>query len=494
MDASLTALGPERMSLMRSSGERMDIVAAFRSVDQHAKSSVGPDHIWRFSAKRAMIENAALSLCIGGDVLRAGVGLVDDGAFSFQSPAPGDDVSVAVRLDARLLATMARAAPTSARLWIRSSRSHFPLAWLDSSDIPNNFMTPERLEAILARMSRTPWDIEAVFPSAGKLHMLGWAAPPKGALQSLPSVMVDGQPAHVLSHAATNTSELYWPFTVERELGFYAVADNAVRDDFVRIELSFAEDRPNPEHRRFPVYRYLGKVDQLGLPPLDNIRRVSGQRANQVSYFNGGFSDFNRFKSLILEQSGRRSLAGLRVLDWGVGCGRLIRFFIEAGAQCTGIDIDADNIAWCGENFSNAKFYAVPLMPPTQLPGGEYDVIISSSVLSHLQKPAMEAWLGELARLLAPKGTAFLSFNGDGTSYLHGSRSIAALNALDTDGYFDEWRSADLDTVIDDKEYYRLTLMTDQYAQDAFARHFMVDAIVRSVTSGHQNVAVVRRR
>ena len=162
-----------------------------------------------------------------------------------------------------------------------------------------------------------------------------------------------------------------------------------------------------------------------------------------------GATDYHRIDRVAVETSGRHLHEFSRVLDWGVGCGRLSRYFIEEGANVVGIDIDAGNIAWCRENLRPGEFLEVELMPPTQLRSNDFDVIISSSVLSHLTEDAMHAWLQELNRVLKPNGVALLSFNGSGNAYLYCSTYPPAIEKLGEYGLFDEWRTPDLDGFVE---------------------------------------------
>ena len=57
------------------------------------------------------------------------------------------------------------------------------------------------------------------------------------------------------------------------------------------------------------------------------------------------------------------------ILDWGCGCGRVLRYLlqIDIKAKIFGCDIDGDLINWCGKNIHNAKFNIVNSHTPASL-------------------------------------------------------------------------------------------------------------------------------
>jgi 2-polyprenyl-3-methyl-5-hydroxy-6-metoxy-1,4-benzoquinol methylase len=460
------------------------------------------DRSFQFTARRDQLDGAGLSVECGPHLLHAAAGLQPDDVFFYPEPkaasrAADAVVNVVVRLSLPLLAKLADIAPDREPVWIRSTNSIFPLAIFDASEIPHNFVTCRYIDYMSDKVGRNHWWTSAVFARDGLMHIHGWAIPPKAWKGGLPKVFVDGKPAQSIAPAVVDWARnAYWFLSGRVQTGFYAVAPYSANEIYSKIEIDFGVSDRREGIRRFPVYQLNAPVESLKLPipPDQNIHRVSGPGANRYSYLNGGKSDFERFRMLIAEKAGRKTLAGLDVLDWGIGCGRLARHFLEAGSKVTGIDIDADNINWCKRNLGAGTYVPVNLMPPTPLEASGFDVIISSSVLSHLTEPVMRSWLNEISRLLRPDGVALLSFNGDGNSYFYGSVYPAAIAALDGSGFFDEWKTPDLEGYIDDSEYYRLTLMSSARAQQIFSDTMEFQEFVLGVTSGHQDIAVLRKK
>jgi SAM-dependent methyltransferase len=109
-------------------------------------------------------------------------------------------------------------------------------------------------------------------------------------------------------------------------------------------------------------------------------------------------------------------LACLRaVLDFGVGCGRVFRWWEKhaRGIAFHGTDINEEAIAWCRENLPFGTFSVNSFAPPTAYGEGTFDLIYAYSVFPHLLVETQEAWLCEFHRILSSGGHALISVYGD---------------------------------------------------------------------------------
>ena len=91
-----------------------------------------------------------------------------------------------------------------------------------------------------------------------------------------------------------------------------------------------------------------------------------------------------------------------RVLDIGCGYGAVAySVATKAGARVTGIDLNAKNIAKASARFRHPNLVFVHGDARTALPGGEWDVVVLSNILEHLEyRPE---FLKDLQRRLQPE-------------------------------------------------------------------------------------------
>jgi SAM-dependent methyltransferase len=277
-----------------------------------------------------------------------------------------------------------------------------------------------------------------------------------------------------------------WFMPTESVLACRAVFEAVDVGDYLEFSISFPGA---PDEKFLPLFSYTNTALLEGLPDVARIRRVSGPVANQNSYLNGGKTAAERLMILMDHYHS----GGRRLLDWGIGCGRVaLHFASRPNIALTGIDIDRDNLEWCAANLPG-RYETVGLMPPTPFDESSFDVIYSCSVLSHLTEKVAHAWLAELARVLAPDGVALLSFNGSANlaSYL-GRRPLEMQRAIQN-GLFDNDINHDLDGFIPSKDYYRASFAETTWWTSVFEQHFNIVAIEPAVVSGYQDIAVLRR-
>jgi hypothetical protein len=79
-------------------------------------------------------------------------------------------------------------------------------------------------------------------------------------------------------------------------------------------------------------------------------------------------------------------------LDFGCGCGRVIRWLRGIPADLRGADFDRDAIAWCRKNLSFAKFERNRLAPPLPCEPESFDL----SAAQHMSRGGSRRWEGRL--------------------------------------------------------------------------------------------------
>jgi len=103
-----------------------------------------------------------------------------------------------------------------------------------------------------------------------------------------------------------------------------------------------------------------------------------------------------------------------RLLDVGVGWGRIYRVLLRETAQIVGIDPVPHCIELCQSALPGGEFEISPRAPPFRFSDSEFDVVYLYSIFSHLNEGPFRALLHETARLV-PKG-GFVVFTTLGPS------------------------------------------------------------------------------
>ena len=99
-----------------------------------------------------------------------------------------------------------------------------------------------------------------------------------------------------------------------------------------------------------------------------------------------------------------------RVADWGCGLARVLRH-LPARYERTGFDYNARAIEWCTDHVNEARFFHNGLMPPLPASAASFDALYALSVFTHLSEEAHDAWIHDIARVLAPGGVFLGAFH-----------------------------------------------------------------------------------
>jgi SAM-dependent methyltransferase len=166
----------------------------------------------------------------------------------------------------------------------------------------------------------------------------------------------------------------------------------------------------NPDH-----CRHADAIRELTwpLPPRHLTGRVVGEGTSEIDFLRGGLTDWRRVRDCLV-RGGFEFDGGAEVLDFGVGCGRILRYFGLDAATCrfVGADVDAEAIEWCRESLDFARFEALPFVPPTSLAEHRFSAVYGFSVFSHLREAHHLAWLRELHRVTRPGAVLVLTVMG----------------------------------------------------------------------------------
>lgn len=101
------------------------------------------------------------------------------------------------------------------------------------------------------------------------------------------------------------------------------------------------------------------------------------------------------------------------VLDFGCGCGRMLRRFHSIqGTRFYGTDYNPRLVQWCRDNLPFAEFGVNELEPPLSYAGGTFGFVYALSVFTHFPEELQAAWMKELWRVLEPGGHLQITTHG----------------------------------------------------------------------------------
>ena len=122
------------------------------------------------------------------------------------------------------------------------------------------------------------------------------------------------------------------------------------------------------------------------LPPESLRQRVHGA-ADVESFLEVGRQCAQDMEAA-LKHIGMSFSAFETILDFGCGCGRVLRWFIEQHQQkhVFGTDIDRQAMAWCAANIVGGSFSVNAGLPPLVFASNSFDLIYAISVFSHLNE------------------------------------------------------------------------------------------------------------
>jgi SAM-dependent methyltransferase len=157
----------------------------------------------------------------------------------------------------------------------------------------------------------------------------------------------------------------------------------------------------------------------IPLPP-DRLLYFATTTRNLDWYLTSG-SQTAAAISEVLQDVGRPIETLRRVLDFGCGCGRVLRqWHAIVGPEFHGSDYNVESTEWVAANLPHVKAAHNQLEPPLLFDSGYFDLIYAISVFTHWPKNLQFAWLRELHRVLAPGGLLLLTLDSDNLRRLRG--------------------------------------------------------------------------
>jgi len=217
-------------------------------------------------------------------------------------------------------------------------------------------------------------------------------------------------------------------------------------------------------------------------PPPELMWRVSGNADPAVFHAVGRQAAADFVRAIDAASHGGRPAA---ILDWGCGSGRVTHHLVQhlPGTLITGCDIDATAISWCRNRFKGLRFECHSTLPPLPFATASFDVVLGSSVLTHLDAAHQAAWIREIHRVLKPQGRLIASTHGGFAAAFFPDLT----RDLETAGIIDAIRDPTLDALCPET-YYRSVFQTKQYTEKMLNPFFAMEAYTEAGLAGFQDL------
>jgi|SRR5687768_3157475 len=179
-------------------------------------------------------------------------------------------------------------------------------------------------------------------------------------------------------------------------------------------------------HRLYPAYKHAVGVrtrwenyrfkkqwppDSLPLPPPRLFYLVNGQYNIERFLRNGALG--SKCIRDVLAKNGLDIEAFQSILDFGCGCGRVMRHWRDLPhSRLYGTDYNEALIEWCRDALPFAQFSVNQSQGTLPYEDAQFDFAYSISVLTHLTVAQQQAWMKELFRVLRPGGFLYVTVHG----------------------------------------------------------------------------------
>ena len=168
-----------------------------------------------------------------------------------------------------------------------------------------------------------------------------------------------------------------------------------------------------------------GGSDGLPIPPAQMLTLTTAS-ASIEWFLQSGRAAADSIREL-LARNGTSIDQIASTLDFGCGCGRVLRHWADLPNSIHGCDYNPNLVNWCRTHLPFGRFATNNLAPPLPHASASFDLIYALSVFTHLPQPLQKQWSNEMRRVLRPTGRLIIS--------THGEAYLDALTAVERDRF-----------------------------------------------------------
>ena len=231
------------------------------------------------------------------------------------------------------------------------------------------------------------------------------------------------------------------------------------------------------------------------LPPERLRTRVAGT-PDADWFHSSGRQSVDDYR-LALSGIGRRLEDFDRVLDFGCGCGRVLRWLddLPVTTSVHGCDIDPEATEWLRSELPHFAVLRNEPLSSLDYRSAYFDLVLCHSVFTHLDEFYQDAWLQELCRVTADDAILLISFLGD---HVFAERLQEEANRGAVPTLLRAQRNRDGLLVLPGEDvglpdFYQTTYHATWYVFQHWSRYFNVLAHVERGALDYQDLLLLKR-
>jgi len=199
-------------------------------------------------------------------------------------------------------------------------------------------------------------------------------------------------------------------------------------------------------------------------------------------------------------------LDNIRILDFGVGCGRTVRHFYRESAnlELYGSDVDKKSIDWIDKNVKFIKACINQNKPPLPYSCNYFDFMYSISLFTHFDRNSFNEWMDEMERCLKSGGKAILTFHGSTAFNL--VQNASSMNQLNIDigeltknkkNYYEDgfvWAKQKVQSSDIDSNSFGICFIDENQITKLLPKGLKIEKYIPGHLGGWQDIAVLTKK